>query len=95
MNATVEELQSSWGLLFPNVQAPEPQQWALWITLYGTDAVRRSVAKLALRYRKSSGDFASGESLYKFADALMGRISHDASKSSTKQGRVAPAKGDK
>jgi hypothetical protein len=28
-NRTVEELQSSWGLLFPGVQAPDARTWAL------------------------------------------------------------------
>jgi len=77
-NRTVEELQSSWGLLFPDVQAPDARTWALWITEFGTDTVRRCIAKLALRYHKSSGrDFASGENLHKFATALMGRINRE------------------
>jgi hypothetical protein len=74
-NTTVEELASSWNLLFPGVQPPHARQWALWITLYGSDTVRRCIAKLAFRYHKSSSDFATGENLFKFATGLMGRIS--------------------
>jgi hypothetical protein len=90
-NRTVEELQSSWGLLFPGVQAPDARTWALWITEFGTDTVRRCITKLAQRYRKSSGDFASGESLYKFATVLMGRINREPEQTGNSKQHAAPA----
>ncbi len=71
-NAVVNELQSSWVLLFPDTPPPSARQLALWITAYGTDTVRSAITKLAVR-----SDRASGASLYKFAAAIMGRIARN------------------
>jgi hypothetical protein len=77
LNATIAELQASWALLFPEVPTPAPRQWALWITLHGQDVVRRSIAKLALRYQRSA-DLQAGDSLYRFASVIMSRMSKGA-----------------
>jgi hypothetical protein len=73
MNTTVEELQSTWRLLFPQVPPPDARQWALWITLHGQTIVRRSIAKVAVRYQKSA-DLQTGDSLCKFISSLMTKM---------------------
>lgn len=74
LDNTVEELQESWGVLFPETPAPSTRQFALWIAAYGTEPVRTAIAKLARRQ-----DRATGESLYKYAEALMSRLCRQAS----------------
>lgn len=78
MNTTelVGELQSAWGLLFPEVPSPDSRQWAIWITLHGQSVVREAIGKLAVRYQRSN-DLQTPESLYKFASALMGKLSRE------------------
>lgn len=73
-NETVQELQSTWTLLFPEVPPPDTRQWALWITLHGEDVVRRGIAKLERRYENTT-DLRLGESLYKFASVVMSSLS--------------------
>jgi len=72
----VDELNSAWSLLFPAVPPPQPHQWALWVTLHGQTIVRQSVAKVALRYKRSN-DLQTPESLYKFTSGLMGKLSRE------------------
>jgi hypothetical protein len=70
----IDELQATWSVLFPRVPVPDSRQWALWVTLHGQDIVRQSVAKLALRYERSS-DLRTADSVYRFASALMSKLS--------------------
>ena len=72
----VEELETAWNLLFPGVAPPDSRQWALWITLHGQSVVRQSIAKLALRFERSN-DLQTPESVYKFASALMSKMSSE------------------
>jgi hypothetical protein len=76
-NETINELQSSWTVLFPETSPPNAHQWAVWITRYGSETVRRVIAKLANRRGISQGDFAKGGDLYRFAEVLMGRLNLD------------------
>ena len=84
-NLIIDELQSSWELLFPETPAPSTRQLALWIAAYGTEPVRTAIAKLARRRER-----ASGESLYKYAEALMSRLCRQASFSSQPPMQNAP-----
>lgn len=72
----VEELKETWALLFPDVPSPDSRQWALWLTMHGQSIVRQSIAKLALRYARSS-DLQTPESVYRFASALMGKMNNE------------------
>ena len=78
INEVVSELQSAWGLLFPNVPAPEQRQFAIWITVHGQSTVREAIGKVAIRYQRSN-DLQTPKSLHKFASALMGKMSREQS----------------
>lgn len=69
----IDELNSTWNVLFPTAPPPTSRKWALWITLYGQTTVRQGVARLALRSERSN-DLQTPESLYKFASAIMGKL---------------------
>jgi len=73
----VQDLQTSWRLLFPNVDGPDARQWALWLILHGLDTVRQSIAKLAVRYERSSAELGTRDSLIKFASSIMNRVTRE------------------
>ena len=74
MESVIKELQNAWGMLFPNVDAPSDRQWALWLMTYNAELVKRSIAKVAVRYYRSPGEFKSAENLHKFASTIMRRL---------------------
>lgn len=75
METKIKELQDAWTMLFPNVEAPSERQWALWFMSYDVELVKKCIAKLAVRYYRSSAEFASAESLHRFASTIMRRLS--------------------
>ena len=74
MEATIKELQNAWAMLFPNVDAPAERQWAVWLMTYDAELVKRSIAKVAVRYYRSPQEFRAAESLHKFASTIMRRL---------------------
>jgi len=81
---TVAELQELWGIMFPGVPDPSLQQFGIWITRFGNDAVREGMAQTAIKFRKMKGDMTA-EFVYRYASAAMRRESETAHTSAERE----------
>jgi hypothetical protein len=70
---TSHELKEFWTMLFPQSQAPDDPQWALWFLLHDPDIVREGIGQLATKYRKLNG-MMDAAYMVKFASAVMNRL---------------------
>lgn len=73
---SIVELKELWALLFPGVEVPGDQQWALWHLRHDADIVRQGITELATKFRRLNGTM---DSLYmaKFASSVMNRLSQE------------------
>ena len=69
-------LREAWTTMFANIPAPGDDQWALWLLLHDPEVVRRGVAQLAAKFRKTGGQMDC-DYMVRFASSVMNRLSRE------------------
>ena len=77
IEATIQNLENAWRVLFPTIPGPGSRQWAEWIVLHGAARVRLGIAKLSTRYARSPDEFQTTGNLVRFAGTIMYRLSRE------------------
>lgn len=77
MTMSVQEIQQMsevWRVLFPDVEPPPAQRWALWSLQHDASTIRKGLIQLATKYRNLNGKMEA-EYMGKFLSVVLNRLS--------------------
>lgn len=74
--STITEIADVWGILFPDVDPPSPQQFALWTLLHDVATIRKAFATLAAKRSNPYGGMTPIH-MEKFSSSVMNRLTRE------------------